>query len=99
MLYRETGQFKSTYQRDMAIFPIRQDRWVLIAVVVFAVVGIPFIASQHVMAGLPDSISNLGYCSYWFEYFDGVYRSTFFRPWGIHGGWGVLCLQLCVPDS
>ena len=51
MLYRETGQFKTTYQRDMAIFPIRQDRWVLIAAVVFAVVGIPFIASQHVIAG------------------------------------------------
>ena len=51
MLYRETGQFKATYQRDMAIFPIRQDRWVLIAALIFAVVGVPLIASQHVMAG------------------------------------------------
>ena len=34
MLYRETGQFKTSYAADMAIFPIRQDRiafWVLIA--------------------------------------------------------------------
>ena len=26
MLYRETGQFKTSYQADAAIFPIRQDR-------------------------------------------------------------------------
>ena len=26
MLYRETGQFKTSYAADMAIFPIRQDR-------------------------------------------------------------------------
>ena len=26
MLYREAGQFKTTYAADMAIFPIRQDR-------------------------------------------------------------------------
>ncbi len=51
MLYRETGQFKTSYQGDMAIFTIRQDRWVLIAALVFAVVGVPFIASEHVMAG------------------------------------------------
>ena len=26
MLYREAGQFKSTYAQDQQIFPIRQDR-------------------------------------------------------------------------
>jgi len=26
MLYREAGQFKTSYQDDNAIFPIRQDR-------------------------------------------------------------------------
>src|SRR6201996_1954584 len=41
MLYRETGQFKTSYAADMAIFPIRQDRialWILLAV---AFVGVP----------------------------------------------------------
>ena len=51
MIYRETGQFKTTYKKDMAIFPIRQDRWGLIAVLVFAVVGVPLVASDHVVAG------------------------------------------------
>ena len=35
MLYREAGQFKTSYAADMAIFPIRQDRialWLLLAV-------------------------------------------------------------------
>ena len=43
MLYRETGQFKTSYAADMAIFPIRQDRialWVLLA---FAFIGIPLL--------------------------------------------------------
>ena len=26
MFYREAGQFKTTYEADAAIFPIRQDR-------------------------------------------------------------------------
>ena len=51
MLYRETGQFKTTYERDMAIFPIRQDRWALFAVLIFSVVGVPLMASDHIVAG------------------------------------------------
>jgi hypothetical protein len=27
MLYRENGQFKTSYRADLQIFPIRQDRW------------------------------------------------------------------------
>ena len=27
MFYREAGQFKTSYAADMAIFPIRQDRY------------------------------------------------------------------------
>ena len=48
MLYRETGQFKTSYTADMAIFPIRQDRialWILLAV---AFVGVPLLANFHI---------------------------------------------------
>jgi len=40
MIYRETGQFKSSYQADQALFPIAQDRYVIFAVlfVTFAIV-------------------------------------------------------------
>jgi branched-chain amino acid transport system permease protein len=48
MLYREAGQFKSTYAADMAVFPIRQDRIALALLLVFAFVGIPAMAHLHV---------------------------------------------------
>ena len=38
MLYRETGQFKTSYAADQAIFPIAQDRIVVIALIVVAFV-------------------------------------------------------------
>lgn len=44
MLYREAGQFKTSYAADMAIFPIRQDRIALMLLLAFAFVGIPLLA-------------------------------------------------------
>lgn len=48
MLYREAGQFKTTYAADMAVFPIRQDRIALALLLVFVFVGIPLMAQQHI---------------------------------------------------
>ncbi len=48
MLYRETGQFKTSYARDMAIFPIRQDRIALGLLLAFAFIGVPVLATLHV---------------------------------------------------
>lgn len=44
MLYREAGQFKSSYAADMAIFPIRQDRIAFSALLAFAFIGVPLLA-------------------------------------------------------
>jgi branched-chain amino acid transport system permease protein len=41
MLYREAGQFKSSYAADQAIFPIAQDR-VFVLAVLFAAIVVPF---------------------------------------------------------
>ena len=49
MFYREAGQFKTSYAADMAIFPIIQDRWGLVVIVVIAVVGVPFFASEYLI--------------------------------------------------
>ena len=35
MIYRETGQYKTSYKADQAIFTIRQDMYVIIAYVIF----------------------------------------------------------------
>jgi branched-chain amino acid transport system permease protein len=48
VLYREAGQFKSTYAADMAIFPIRQDRIALILLLIFVFFGIPLMAEFHI---------------------------------------------------
>jgi branched-chain amino acid transport system permease protein len=47
MLYRETGQFKTSYIADQAIFPIAQDRWLVLALVAFAFLGIPLVAGDY----------------------------------------------------
>jgi branched-chain amino acid transport system permease protein len=47
MLYRETGQFKTSYRRDQAIFPIAQDRWSLGLALVVAYVLIPLFANEY----------------------------------------------------
>ena len=48
MLYRETGQFKTSYAADMAIFPIRQDRIALWALLIFAFIGMPVLDAFQV---------------------------------------------------
>ncbi|MBF0278959.1 MAG: branched-chain amino acid ABC transporter permease [SAR324 cluster bacterium] len=47
MIYRETGQFKTTYPDDQAIFPIPQDRWFLGAGLLLALVVVPLTANQY----------------------------------------------------
>ncbi len=47
MLYRENGQFKSTYRADQQIFPIAQDRVAILALLVLAFVAVPAVASEY----------------------------------------------------
>ena len=52
MFYRENGQFKTHYSADQQIFPIRQDRVVILALLGFAFVVVPFVASEYVFRAL-----------------------------------------------
>jgi branched-chain amino acid transport system permease protein len=52
MLYREAGQFKTTYAKDQQVFPIRQDRIGVAAVLVFAFVVVPLIANQYWLSAI-----------------------------------------------
>ncbi|NRG17290.1 branched-chain amino acid ABC transporter permease [Rhizobiales bacterium] len=47
MLYREAGQFKTTYDADQAIFPIAQDRWAVIAFAAIAFLVVPFFVNDY----------------------------------------------------
>jgi branched-chain amino acid transport system permease protein len=46
MIYREAGQFKSTYASDQAIFSIPQDR-VFVAALLLAALAMPLIADEY----------------------------------------------------
>ncbi|WP_341890748.1 branched-chain amino acid ABC transporter permease [Variovorax sp. YR752] len=52
MLYRENGQFKTSYRADQAVFPIAQDRIALGALLAFAVVVVPFIAPEYLFRAI-----------------------------------------------
>src|SRR5439155_20581871 len=47
MIYREVGQFKTSYASDEAIFPIRQDRWLVMAALAVAYLAIPALGSEY----------------------------------------------------
>ncbi|MBK9953477.1 MAG: branched-chain amino acid ABC transporter permease [Candidatus Competibacteraceae bacterium] len=47
MLYREAGQFKSSYAADQQLFPIRQDRIGVILLLLVAFVGVPLVAGEY----------------------------------------------------
>ena len=52
MLYRENGQFKSTYRSDQQIFPILQDRIAIALLLIAAFVVIPLIASPYLLTAI-----------------------------------------------
>src|SRR6059036_2926249 len=47
MIYREAGQFKTSYASDQAIFPIAQDRWFVGLATVAAFVVPPLAANEY----------------------------------------------------
>ena len=52
MLYREAGQFKSTYGQDQQIFPILQDRIAMIALLLVAFVAVPIFGDQYWLSAI-----------------------------------------------
>jgi branched-chain amino acid transport system permease protein len=52
MLYRENGQFKTSYAADQQMLPIRQDQVFMIVLVGFAFAVVPFIASDYMIRAI-----------------------------------------------
>lgn len=52
MFYREAGQFKTTYESDNQIFPIRQDRFALLALLGVALAVVPLFASPYMLSAI-----------------------------------------------
>ncbi len=52
MFYRENGQFKTSYSADQQIFAIAQDRWLILALIAFAFVGVPMLADEYMFRAI-----------------------------------------------
>ena len=52
MLYRENGQFKTSYRADQQIFPILQDRVVMAGLLVLAAVAVPLFAPEYLFRAI-----------------------------------------------
>src|SRR5438105_6327815 len=52
MLYREAGQFRSTYAEDQQIFPIRQDRIGIALLLLIAFVAVPLFGDQYWLSAI-----------------------------------------------
>ena len=47
MIYRETGQFKASYQEDQALFPIAQDRYVVFCILFITFAVVPYLMNEY----------------------------------------------------
>ena len=52
MLYRENGQFKTSYRADQQIFPITQDRIAIGLLIAFAVFVVPVMADEYLFRAI-----------------------------------------------
>ena len=52
MIYREAGQYKTTYLNDSQIFPIAQDRYAVAALLTVAFIAVPLFATPYVFSAI-----------------------------------------------
>ena len=52
MLYRENGQFKTSYRSDSQVFPIAQDRVAIVLLLAFALIVIPLTAPEYLFRAI-----------------------------------------------
>ena len=60
MLYREAGQFRSTYAEDQQLFPIRQDRIAIAILLLFSFAVVP-------VASVTPGLDRLVDYQYWYN--------------------------------
>jgi len=52
MIYREAGQYKTSYLSDSQIFPIAQDRYAVALLLAIAFIAVPFFASAYIFSAI-----------------------------------------------
>jgi branched-chain amino acid transport system permease protein len=52
MLYRENGQFKTSYRADQQVFPIAQDRIGIALLLAVALIAVPLLADEYLLRAI-----------------------------------------------
>ncbi len=52
MLYRENGQFKTSYAADQQVFTIAQDKWFVYGVIAFAFLAVPMLVDEYMFRAI-----------------------------------------------
>jgi len=52
MIFREAGQFKSNYRDDEAHLVLKEERWFVLGVTLFAAVVVPLVASDYILTSI-----------------------------------------------
>jgi len=52
MIYREAGQFRTSYAADQAVFPVLQDRIFVWGIAVIAFLVVPFLANEYLLRAI-----------------------------------------------
>jgi branched-chain amino acid transport system permease protein len=52
VIYREAGQYKTSYEADQQLFPILQDKVFVLLILAFAFGAVPFLASEYLFRAI-----------------------------------------------
>ena len=75
MLYREVGDFKTSYRTDGQTFPIAFDRWRYYVVLAIAICVIPFIINDYWVERGLAAVPDLRHRGHRAEHPDGLLRA------------------------
>src|SRR5438132_12713533 len=101
VIYRETGQFKSSYASDQAIFPIVQDRVLVLLGIAAAFVVPPLLANEYLLQAvlvplLIYAVAAVGFILLTGYEWPGVVGTGGFMAVGAYAAYGVVAFVLHV---
>jgi hypothetical protein len=99
MFYRENGQFKTTYRADQQIFPIAQDRWMVLLIIAAAFLVVPMFGHDYMFRAILIPFLIMALAALGREHPGRVLRPDLAGIGRVHGG-GCLCgVQLFRPRA
>ncbi len=92
MLYREAGDFSTTYREDNQTFPIKFDRYRYYAVLVFAFAVVPFLINDYWVNAIFLPFLIYAIAAIGLNILTGYCASSFTGYGWFYGSWCLRCL-------